>query len=92
MRLYSVTSKIYFFVVADCMSIPSREEWGQMIQKAERNAKEMLAKYEKKCTELEVSSFAKHRRSFKTHFLFFDAILWLLDPPALFSIFVYQFC
>lgn len=36
------------------MSIPPREEWERMLQKADEKAKEMLAKYEKKCTELEV--------------------------------------
>jgi len=39
---------------ANCMSIPSREEWERMLQKAERKATEMLAKYEKKCFEMEL--------------------------------------
>ena len=33
----------------DTTSLPSREEWELMHLKAERKAKEMLAKYEKKC-------------------------------------------
>ena len=44
------------FVVADCMSIPSREEWERMLEKAEKKAKELLAKYEKKCTERQVDN------------------------------------
>lgn len=39
---------------ASCMSIPPKEEWERMLQKADEKAKEMLAKYEKKCTELEL--------------------------------------
>lgn len=38
------------------MSIPSREEWERMLLKAEKKAKELLAKYEKKCTELQVDN------------------------------------
>jgi len=36
------------------MSIPPREEWERMLEKAEQKAKEILSKYEKKCKDIEV--------------------------------------
>ena len=37
------------------MSIPPREEWERMLEKAERQAEEMLSGYEKKCKEMKAS-------------------------------------
>lgn len=37
------------------MSIPPREEWERMLEKAERRAEEMLSGYEKKCKEMKAS-------------------------------------
>ena len=36
------------------MSIPPREEWERMLENAERQAREILSKYEKKCKDIEV--------------------------------------
>ncbi|XP_068676739.1 universal stress protein YxiE-like [Montipora capricornis] len=36
---------------AHCTSLPSKEEWELMLQKAETKAKKMLAKFEKKCKD-----------------------------------------
>lgn len=41
------------------MSIPPREEWERMLQKAERQAMEILSKYEKKCKDIEVIDQSK---------------------------------
>lgn len=43
------------FYVTDCMSIPPREEWERMLEKAEQQAEEMLSGYEKKCKEMKAS-------------------------------------
>ena len=43
-----------FVAVTDCMTIPPREEWERMLEKAERQAKDILSKYEKKCKDIEV--------------------------------------
>lgn len=43
------------FYITDCMSIPPREEWERMLEKAERQAEEMLSGYEKKCKEMKAS-------------------------------------
>lgn len=37
------------------MSIPPREEWERMLEKAEQQAAEMLSGYEKKCKEMKAS-------------------------------------
>ena len=37
------------------MSIPPREEWERMLEKAEQQAEEMLSGYEKKCKEMKAS-------------------------------------
>jgi len=39
---------------ANCMTIPPREEWERMLEKAERQAKDILSKYEKKCKDIEL--------------------------------------
>lgn len=39
---------------ANCMSIPPREEWERMLEKAEQQAEEMLSGYEKKCKEMKL--------------------------------------
>ena len=41
--------------ISDCLSLPTKKEWELKLHKAETKAKEMLAKFEKKCIELEVS-------------------------------------
>lgn len=69
------------------MSIPSREEWERMLLKAEKKAKELLAKYEKKCTELQVDNVKFFHKNI-VDFLLLNANLWHL-PMRLLSLSIF---
>lgn len=53
-QLFFLKIVLNFVTVTDCMTIPPREEWERMLEKAERQAKDLLSKYEKKCKDIEV--------------------------------------
>lgn len=57
LNMYMCTPWFCQFIdfISDSLSLPTKKEWELKLHKAETKAKEMLAKFEKKCIELEVS-------------------------------------